>query len=152
MNKSSFRIWSLVTWFLCVLLLGTASAATDIIEKDLPQAVVLDGKELFQVMVRVGSFSPQDRADIISGRVEKLAKNYAIDIEMIHVQEIGNTMEIVAGKQIIMSITDVDAQAEQQTLIALADERMDIIKSTIKEYRIERSTKNKSIYRLDKIE
>ncbi len=151
MNKGYFRIGCLVTYFLYVLLLGSASAATDITEKDLPQAVVVDGKELFQVMVRVGSFSPQDRADIISGRVEKIAKNYAIDIETIHVQEIGNTMEIVAGKQIIMSITDVDAQAEQQTLIALADERMDIIKSTIKEYRIERSTKNMSLYSLGTI-
>jgi len=88
-----------------------------------PEAMVtLDGEPLFAIRIRVLSFSPEDRARIISARLAKLVRNPLFSLDSIKVAEGESTCDIVSGDTILMSVTEAEAVAEGKTRLALAEE------------------------------
>jgi small-conductance mechanosensitive channel len=77
--------------------------------------VVLDGKPIFGIKGRIFSFSPADRARLISDRLGKLMKSPLFNAESITTADTDLATDIVANDSIIMSVTDADADAEGKT-------------------------------------
>ncbi len=99
-------------------------------------AVTLGGKPLFFVQERVLSFSPEDRADAITDRINRIWKNPLIKPDSISVSEGDGSTDIIAGDTVIMSVTDLDAKSSGQTRQELASEYAQRIKSAIQAQRI----------------
>lgn len=97
------------------------------------------GIKLIELHYGIGSFSSQNRADAILVRVQKLANNRLFDTSTISVKEIDVATEIYAGEDVLISITEHDAQA-------LNVSRSDLAASTAHSIRraIERDRESKS--------
>lgn len=97
-----------------------------------PAQVMLDGKPLLEIKIRVLSFSPEYRAKTISSKLAKLAKDPLFQVDSVKVEDSENTTDIVSGDVIIMSVTDGDALAVGKPRLALAEEYAARIRSAVK--------------------
>ena len=104
--------------------------------------VVMDGKELFRINVRVGAFTPEERAKAVSEKLIEIAQDYSFDINALQVNTGEDASDIILNDKIILTITEKDAQAEQLTRDNLTQERVDLLKSALTKYREERSSTN----------
>ena len=100
-------------------------------------AVTIAGKPLFFVQERVLSFSPEDRAAAISGRIRRITRNPLIKIDSIGVSDGDGSTDIVSGDTVIMSVTDADARAAGRTRLELANVYAQTIRSAIQQVRTE---------------
>ncbi|HIJ94250.1 MAG TPA: mechanosensitive ion channel family protein [Desulfuromonadales bacterium] len=97
-----------------------------------PEAMVtLDSQPLFPIRVRVLSFSPEDRARLISARLAKLVRNPLFNIDSLKVADGESTSDIVSGDTILMSVTEAEALAEGKTRLALAEELAGKIRAAV---------------------
>lgn len=141
------RIFRFTVHFLIVTGLFTSGTAASP-QKDGPAPVtprapvMLDGKELFSVRERVLSFSPEDRARIITERLQKLTSDPFSHSDTVDVVEGESSSDIVAGDLTIMTITDRDASAEGRTHQSLARERAATIQTALAEHWNRYETKN----------
>ncbi|MEI6206493.1 MAG: mechanosensitive ion channel domain-containing protein [Desulfuromonadales bacterium] len=103
--------------------------------------VTLEGRPLFAIKIRVLSFSPKDRAKIISARLTKLANSRLFSVDLIKVADSDATSDIVAGETILMSVTDADAQAEGKLRPALAEELAGKMRAAVEARHKEYSTR-----------
>lgn len=88
-----------------------------------PEAkVMLGGRPLFPIKIRVLSFSPEERALRVSARLATLVKNPVFKSDSIKVADGEMTSDIVAGDTIIMSVTDDEAAVEGKRRLVLAEE------------------------------
>ncbi len=111
-------------------------------ESSLPlAAVTIDGLNLFTVKGRILSFSPEERARAIAGRIEKIAASIAYPLNSLGVVDTDVSSDIVAGDIIIMSVSETDARIEGVTRELLARQRLEQIRDAIVSYRQIRSTK-----------
>lgn len=104
-----------------------------------PAPVSIDNKVLFYVQSKIFSISPENRAEIITKRIEKLTKDPLLDVKSITVSAGETNTDIVAGDLIIMTVTEDDAKAAGMERIALASEYAAAIKSAIEAQRKEYS-------------
>lgn len=104
--------------------------------------VILDGREVFMVRERIFSFSPDDRARAISGKLGKLLKDPFFRADSIVAVDAEATTDIVAGDMIIMSVTDKDALAEGKSRQETANDYVVKIRTALnehtREYRLNR--------------
>jgi len=70
--------------------------------------VTVGGQEIFSVR-NILSFPARDRATIITGRIDHLAKDLALNPQSISVTDTEQTTEIAAADLLLMSVTDSDA-------------------------------------------
>lgn len=101
--------------------------------------VVLEGKPLLTIKAKTHSFSPVDRAKTISERLAKLVKDPLFHVDSIKVIDGENTSDIVTGDLILMSVSEVDAQAEGKARLVLAEEFAVRIRSAVDTYNREYS-------------
>jgi small-conductance mechanosensitive channel len=80
-------------------------------EKPKGSPVVLDGKTLFLVQERVFSFSPEERAAAVSGKIQRLSREPVARINAVHVAESEAVSEIVLDDWVIMTVTEQDARS-----------------------------------------
>ncbi|QOX78853.1 mechanosensitive ion channel family protein [Trichlorobacter lovleyi] len=100
----------------------------------LPEAqVLLDGKPVLTIRIKVASFSPADRARTISDRLQKLVKDPQFRPELLAVSEAETSSEILAGDLVLMSINDGDAAVEGKKRSQLAQEHLGRIKQALVE-------------------
>jgi small-conductance mechanosensitive channel len=99
--------------------------------------VVLGDDTLFYIQARIGSFSPEFRAQIVSTRLSALAKQTEISLDALGLvdNDLTETLDIVVGEQTLVTIADVDAVAAGQTRQQLASEYLPIIRDSIAAYR-----------------
>jgi len=64
---------------------------------------------LFVLYSRLGSFSPKERADAISERIDRLTDNLDFGANSLKIEDAESSVDIVLGEKIIMSITETDA-------------------------------------------
>lgn len=87
---------------------------------------------LFYVYNRVGSFSAEDRANTITGKIKKIYEDSFFDTDSIQVVPSDITQDIVyKGDFVIMSVLDIDAQSEKQSAAYLAKRNLNLIKKAI---------------------
>ena len=101
--------------------------------------VDLGGEELFKIQAGVGAFSPEERADAVSNRILKIADDPTIAVERITIDDKPLTTNLIVNNRLLLTITDADARAADQSRQDLARNYQEKIQKTITQYRIERS-------------
>ena len=101
--------------------------------------VDIGGEELFNIRAGVGAFSPEERADAVSNRILKIADDTTIAVEKIRIEEKPLTTNLTVDNRILLTITDADARAADQSRQQLARNYQEKIQKSITQYRIERS-------------
>ena len=88
----------------------------------------------------VTAFPAEKRADLIAGRIRAIAADRSISTSMLRIEETEDLSRILAGKQLVMVITDADARIEQLDRRNLANAYVSRISEVIRDYRRDRST------------
>lgn len=104
-----------------------------------PAVVTIEGRQLFTVYEPIGPLTPQERADRIAQRILAVAENQATSAIATHSEAHPAWSEIYVGKQIIMAVTDTDAQRAGNSRPQLAGEYAAAITRAIEIYRQEHS-------------
>ncbi|PZV18769.1 MAG: mechanosensitive ion channel protein [Pseudanabaena sp.] len=121
--------------------------APDVSSESYP--VVLEGKTLFSIQTGIEaggySFSPAERAKVISRKIEEVAQDNSIPIDAISIEDKTETVKISANKDRVMIIGEADAKAAGKTEQALAIEISQKIKAAIEQYRKSRDWTNRLI-------
>ncbi len=141
-----FRIFLVAVHILIIFGLcatGTAAPQKNGPPPPAPRAsVILDGREIFSVRERVLSFSPEDRARIITERLQKLTSDPSFHSDTVDVIEGESSSDIVAGDLVIMTVTDRDAATEGKSRQELARERVATLRTALAEHWSRYETKN----------
>jgi small-conductance mechanosensitive channel len=112
-----------------------APAATPAVPVGAP--VVVDGRTVFYVPSRMFTFSPEDRAAAIAGRIRILSQQAPERINAIGVINAETTSEIVSQDLVIATVTEADAQAAGRPREELAQAYAQLIRETALELRAE---------------
>jgi len=97
--------------------------------------VQFQDRDLFFITSRVLSLSPKDRAEIISKKIQKIAKDPFIDPAGIATVPQETGVDIVAGDIILMTVTETDARQAGVSTAVLALENAEAIRKALTEYR-----------------
>jgi small-conductance mechanosensitive channel len=103
--------------------------------------VVVSGKTLFSVHARLFTFSAEERAKAVAGKIAWLSKEPLSRIQAISVLDEGNLTEIVSEDTVIMSVTDADARAAGESRQDLARAYMGPIRAAAESLQREYSLK-----------
>jgi small-conductance mechanosensitive channel len=112
---------------------------SEIVNKIDGTPVLLGDTTLFVIQKSVGSFSPQERAQAVTNRLEIIANDPLISMDNLRVVEDSDITSIVIGDKTLFTITDKDAKAGNKTRQILAEKCIEIIRNAINQYRKERS-------------
>lgn len=117
---------ALASALLSLLLAGALGAAVS------PSAeVLLDGGALFAVQAPSGSFSPQERADAISRRLEGLK---AGDLGALRLRTVDGGVQGLAGEQLLFLVSPADAKAAGGKPEALAGAWLEAIRAGLQRW------------------
>lgn len=94
---------------------------------------------LFVIYTRIGSLTVKERAEAVAERIKKLSKDYTFSPDSIKVSGSKHNVDIIAGENIIISITEDDALWANTNVQDLATLYQKIIIDSIKKYRSETS-------------
>ena len=104
---------------------------------------VLLGKEvLFQIHSGFKSLSAPERAAAISARIRKLAEDPYFRVSSITIAEADDSIDIMAGDRIIMSVFHKEARLRGQTSKDLAEANAAILSKAIARYQEEYGVRN----------
>lgn len=106
------------------------------------EPVLLGEKTVLTISTGALSFTPAERARAISARLDRLIRNPLLTAEMITVADNEATSDIVVQDLVLMTVTGADAQARGKERTELAQEYAETIRSAVKAYRAERSTRH----------
>jgi small-conductance mechanosensitive channel len=104
-------------------------APTPVAEVGAP--VIVNDEVLFRIQTRLGSISPTERAALISEHISRLANNPFVSEIVITVIDSEGMTDVVAGEDIIVTVTDADAAAEGRERQELAQEWATAVQSAI---------------------
>jgi len=103
--------------------------------------VVVDGITLFKLR-GISSFPAKQRAAAVSGRIKAIARDASVTASDLHIAEAGDRTNILAKEKHIVSILDLDAEAEQLNARQVVAEIMQKrIAASIERYRYERTSR-----------
>lgn len=94
---------------------------------------------LFSIYSRLGSFSAEERAEAIYGRIKKIRNATGFKADSILVIESEATVDVMFGESIIISISENDALWANSTKVELANKIKLLIADTIIHYQSETS-------------
>jgi small-conductance mechanosensitive channel len=92
---------------------------------------------LFFIHAKTGAFTPFERAQNISRKIHKLYNNDFLKVDSIVTVKSENTVDIMYGETIIMSVSETDALWNNFSLEALANQNCQIIKTAITNAKVE---------------
>ena len=99
--------------------------------------VKVDGVALLRVR-GISSFPAEKRAKLISGRIEALAADRRFSPSALRVEEAQGASRLLAGDQLVLTVTDADAQLEGINRPLLASVYLQRIGEAISSYRHDR--------------
>ena len=100
--------------------------------------VTFDGKELFPVQ-GFKAVSSEERAKAIGERIRRVAEDLTIRSDSITVVDTDISTDVVAGDQIIMSVTDKDSLVAGRTRQDMSREYAEQIRTAVEKYRMDYS-------------
>lgn len=100
--------------------------------------IVFQNDSLFSVSENLGPFSPDERAQLITSRLEELVGNHKINADSFFISEVNNYSIISYNRWPIMSVSDFDS-SDEKSRQELAVEYLEVIKVTFSEV-IEKAT------------
>ncbi len=90
------------------------------------------GDTLFEIYSKSGASTPNERANNVSRKIKKLYENDFLKLDSILVVEEENTVDIVYGESIIMSISETDAMWYDLNMEELANDFKEKIQDSIR--------------------
>jgi small-conductance mechanosensitive channel len=136
------RIWFVLSFTIALFAIAIPSHAEEQIQPGNPidgYPIVLDGNELFRLKQGVpGVVSAEERAKIVNARLVQVAKDEAVPLESIRVEEQESGSVIVAEETVLFTVRESD-RGEDQSRQSIAAEKVQTIQSAIEQYRNERS-------------
>jgi small-conductance mechanosensitive channel len=92
---------------------------------------------LFTLYTKLGSFSPKERAQAVTRRIEALPGRIRFEADSLKVQETENAAEVVYGETVLVSLSENDALWNETTSVVLAQNYRNIIARAVEEYKDE---------------
>ena len=111
-------------------------------KQDQSYPVMLEEEILFQIHSGFKSLSAQERAAAISARIRKLAEDPYFRVSSITVAEADDSIDILAGDRIIMSVFHKEARLRGQTSKDLAEVNAAILRKAIARHQEEYGVRN----------
>jgi len=111
-------------------------------KQDKSYPVLLGEEVLFHIHSGFKSLSAEERAAAISARIHKLAEDPYFRVNSITVAEAEDSVDILAGDRIIMSVFRKEARLRGQTSIDLAETNAAILRKAIAGYQEEYGDRN----------
>ncbi len=104
--------------------------------------VMLDDKVLFYIKDDVKGFSAQERALLLTQRLQSVARDYTIPVDSVSIQDFNEPITTInARDKLLLSVFDQDARAEKMTRDELAQKRIEVLRAAITQYRHDHSRK-----------
>lgn len=125
---------------LCLFLAHTEAQEIDAPPKGAP--LVFDGKTLLTLYANIGPYQPAERAQIISERLQSLARDSEFRPDAIAVVDTDSGFDVRAGNLSLVTVTPGDAQAVGRPGRMLATEYADILRKALTAYRHEHSLRS----------
>ena len=97
-----------------------------------PAPVEFHGQTLFLVRTRVGSFTPEARAEAIVERLERASSEAFAKLPALQVAEQDHATDILCGDTTLMTLTEEDARAEGVPRDILAQRRLAILEPALR--------------------
>ncbi len=118
-----------------------------LVDENPPYPVTLDGEEIFKYRLKIEEIQNKQRAEEASARIKGIADKRSIAIEDLSISDLKSLKSqglrlIHANNQMILAITQADAEVENKTLDELAQKYLDDVKNAIKKYRDKRKLQN----------
>ena len=104
--------------------------------------VTLDGQTLFTIQVGGRTTSAAQRAELATEEITQIAKDYLISLDDLELKDFEEVIIIAVKDDIVLGITNDDAEAVNQPLDQLANQYLQAIKEGITNYRKVRTTEN----------
>jgi len=101
--------------------------------------VIISRDTLFVIYAKLGSFSPKERAQAVSSRIDKLANDYYFNEDSLIILPDELTRDISYNDRVIISISELDALWMNTSREKLASEYKIIIAHAVKAYKAENS-------------
>jgi small-conductance mechanosensitive channel len=117
---------------------STPSAETTTPKESLGKnQVILDGNTLFTIQSSRGGQTREDRAQEVTDLIQQVANNRSLGLESLTIKDKPptKTTEILAGEKVLISISEADAKATDQSREQLAQQYLETIKEAIADYR-----------------
>jgi len=111
-------------------------------KQDQSYPVLLEEEILFQIHSGFKSLSAQERAAAISARIRKLAEDPYFRVSSITIADADDSIDILAGDRIIMSVFHKEARLRGQTSKDLAEANATILRKAIARYQEEYGVRN----------
>lgn len=99
--------------------------------------VEIDGRPILIVYAQIAGITPQERAAAIERRIMTLCRRRDTTPEAVRAEERGTWIEILAGNERIMGVTQADATAAERGRAELAAEYTEIIRLVVRQYRVD---------------
>ncbi|ELS00859.1 small-conductance mechanosensitive channel [Xenococcus sp. PCC 7305] len=142
------KYWQALIAFALVILLNVIASPSVHSQEDTTTGDKIDGfpvlladETLFVIQANVGSFSSEERAQTITNRIQRVAEDESIDLNLLRLAEQDVTTSIFIDKKILVTLTEADAKAAQISRTELANEHLAKIQDSLQTYRQERSAK-----------
>jgi small-conductance mechanosensitive channel len=99
--------------------------------------VIVDGTTVLRVR-GIASYPAEKRAELIAARIRALADDRSFSESALRGEEADNTTRILAGEQLVLTITEADARLERLDRQTLAHAALARIGETVRNYRRDR--------------
>ena len=109
------------------------------VAKDYP--VTLDGETLFSFSSIIEGIPAKNRAEEVSKTIEKVAKNFAIELDSIQILELEGLRLVSERDNTVFAVLEADARVANKPLDELANEYLATTKDAIAHYRVKYSRK-----------
>jgi len=140
--KKLIRLWIFACTFILTIILTTDNLAYSQINSSISphndgSPVILGDETLFHIQAGIGSFSPEFRSQVISKRLNDLAKDTETNLDTLQIvdNESTATIDIRISDRALVTIADVDAVAAGKPRKELADQYLQSIKESITRFR-----------------
>ncbi|MCW6036089.1 mechanosensitive ion channel family protein [Spirulina subsalsa FACHB-351] len=143
--NSRWKSWllGLLTALFCLVTPVVSLTQTPFTETEPIKApVVLGDQTLFTLQQGIGELSVQERARTTSDRLTKAANDLSIPLSSLRQEEVGDMTNLAIGDQVLLTLTELDATAPEQTRQQLARTYLVVFDRAIRQYRQERSVQN----------
>ena len=99
--------------------------------------VEIDGRPILQVYTAIGGIPPEERAANIERRILRFARKRTAEVDSIRVEDRGAWVDVLAGNEPLLTVTEGDATAVGRSRAQLAAEYAEIIRRSVSTYRQE---------------
>ena len=142
------QYWKTIIAVVLAILLSVSSNSWVHSQVDVPSGDKIDGfpvlladETLFVIQTNINSFTSEERAKTITNRLQNIADDSSVDLNLLKLDEQESITSIVIGDKILVTLTEADATAARRSRASLANEYLNIIQNSLQVYREERSFK-----------